>query len=196
MNAIFQYLREKEDIKSIIDGISLGLKEQLVAGLSGTARSFFVSVIERAQKKKTLIITHQLLHAQQLYDDLIEFSDSPHIYLYPVNEMIAAEMAIASPELRAERIRSLTSWLKADSGILIAPIAALKRMLPPLSYWKDYQIQITDGSTLELEQSISKLVEMGYERTDMVTSPAEFSVRGGIIDIYPITEKYPIRIEL
>ena len=50
--------------------------------------------------------------------------------------------------------------------------------------------------TVDLEQSISKLVEMGYERTDMVTSPAEFSVRGGIIDIYPITEKHPIRIEL
>lgn len=196
MNELYQYLKEKEDINSIIDGISAGFKEQLVAGLSGTARSFFVSILERAQKKKTLIITHQLLHAQQLYDDLIEFSDSPHIYLYPVNELIAAEMAIASPELRAERIRSLTNWLNTDTGILIAPIAALKRMLPPVTYWNKYQIQLTDGSILDLEQSISKLVDMGYERTDMVTSPAEFSVRGGIIDIYPITEKHPIRIEL
>lgn len=196
MKGLYQYLREKEDINSVIEGISLGLKEQLVAGLSGTARSFFISLIDRAVKKKTIIITHQLLHAQQLYDDLIEFSDSSHIYLYPVNELIASEMAIASPELRAERIRSLTSWLRAETGILIAPIAALKRMLPPISYWNKYQIEIEDEGILELDETIAKLIDMGYERTDMVSSPAEFSVRGGIIDIYPITEKDPIRLEL
>ena len=61
MNEFYQYLKEKEDIKSIIDGISSGLKEQLVAGLSGTARSFFMSIIHQAQPKKTLIITHQLI---------------------------------------------------------------------------------------------------------------------------------------
>ena len=196
MDAFYQYLKEKEDVKSIIDGISLGLKEQLVAGLSGTARSFFTSVIHRAQPKKTLILTHQLMHAQQLYDDLIEFSDNPHVYLYPVNESIAAEMAISSPELRAERIRSLTNWLKSDTGIIIAPVAALKRMLPPAFYWDLYEVSVIDGGTVQLDEAIFKLIEMGYERTEMVTSPAEFSVRGGIMDIYPITEKNPIRIEL
>ena len=158
MNGFYQYLKEKEDIKSIIDGVSLGLKEQLVAGLSGTARSFFVSILHEAIQKKTVIITHQLVHAQQLYDDLIEFSDNQqlqsHIYLYPVNELIASEMAIASPELRAERIRSLTNWLKADTGILIAPVAALKRMLPPPSYWEMYQLEMTDGETIDLKMML------------------------------------------
>src|SRR5690625_1364820 len=196
MRGIYQYLQEKEDVKSIIDGISSGLKEQLVAGLSDTARSLFVSTIHQAKRKKTLIVTHQLIHAQQLFEDLNEFSNNESIYLYPVNELIASEMAIASPELRAERIKGLTEWLQSQSGILIAPIAALKRKLPPLSYWEKYQINIKEDTSIQLDNLIISLVEMGYERVDMVTSPAEFSVRGGIIDIYSVTESYPVRIEL
>lgn len=197
MKGIIQYLHEKEDIQSVIDGISTGLREQLVAGLSGTARSLFVSTIQQnTQRKKILIVTHQLIHAQQLYEDLSELSENNDVYLYPVNELIASEMAVASPELRAERIKSLTKWLSDDHGILIAPIAALKRILPPPSYWKKYQLKIEDGAVFSVEKKISTLVEMGYERVDMVTSPAEFSLRGGIIDLYPVTEKYPIRVEL
>src|SRR5699024_702049 len=49
---------------------------------------------------------------------------------------------------------------------------------------------------IELEQLMNQLVSMGYKREQIVASPGEFSVRGGIIDVYPLTEKYPIRIEL
>lgn len=196
MKEIYHFFKDKEDINSIIDGISSGLKEQLVAGLTGTARSLFVSTINQAHKKKTLIITHQLIHAQNLYEDLIEFSKNPNIFLYPVNELIASEMAIASPELKAERIRSLTKWIQEDSAILIAPVAALKRILPPLHYWKKYQLSFKEAEIIPIEEHIATLVDMGYERVDMVTAPSEFSVRGGIIDIYPVTEQHPIRIEL
>src|SRR5690625_4040140 len=196
MKGIRDVFKNKEDIQSIIDGISLGLKEQLVSGISGSARSLFISTLQEEQKRQTLIVTHQLLHAQQIYDDLTEFSDDKNVYIYPVNELIASEMAIASPELRAERIKGLTEWLQSGSGILIAPIAALKRKLPPISYWKKYQILLKDDTSIQLDNFIASLVEMGYERVDMVTSPAEFSIRGGIIDIYSVTEKYPVRIEL
>src|SRR5690625_1629221 len=196
MKGIRDVFKNKEDIQSIIDGISLGLKEQLVSGISGSARSLFISTLQEEQKRQTLIVTHQLLHAQQIYDDLTEFSDDKNVYIYPVNELIASEMAITSPELRAERIKGLTEWLQSGSGILIAPIAALKRKLPPISYWKKYQILLKDDTSIQLDNVIASLVEMGYERVDMVTSPAEFSIRGGIIDIYSVTEYHPVRIEL
>lgn len=196
MKKITQFLKNKEDVQSIIEGVSSGLKEQLVAGVSGTARSLLISAISEAQRRKVLVITHQLVHAQTLYDDLSEWLDDSHVYLYPVNELIATEMVISSPELRAERIRSLIEFLENDTGILIVPIAALKRMLPPKEYWKNYQISVSVGDQIDLEKAVEKLFEMGYERVDMVTSPAEYSVRGGIIDIYPVTEEHPIRVEL
>ncbi|MGP4109176.1 transcription-repair coupling factor [Virgibacillus sp. L01] len=196
MKGINEYLRSKEDVESIINGISDGMKEQLVAGLSGSARSLLVSVINESLHKPVLLITHQLVQAQQLYDDLAEFMGDKQIHLYPVNELIASEIAVASPELRSQRIDALTEWSQSKSGILIAPVAALKRILPPASYWRDYQLRFTFGEDIDVDNYLSSLVDMGYERTAMVTAPGEFSRRGGIIDIYPVTELNPVRIEL
>src|SRR5699024_7679857 len=146
--------------------------------------------------KPILLVTHQLTQAQQLYDDLSEFMENSNVYLYPVNELIASEVAIASPELKSQRIDGLTEWAEKKSGILIAPVAALKRILPPPSYWDKYQLRFTLGEEIDIDAYLSSLVDMGYERGSMVNSPGEFSIRGGIIDIYPVTEENPIRIEL
>ncbi|MBP1970358.1 transcription-repair coupling factor (superfamily II helicase) [Virgibacillus natechei] len=196
MQGINNYLKSKEDIQSILQGVSSGMQEQLVAGLSGSARSLLVSLISESTTKPILLVTHQLVQAQQLYDDLSEFVGEGYVHLYPVNELIASEIAIASPELRSQRIDSLTAWSKKKSGILIAPVAALKRILPPPDYWSTYQLQFALGEEIQIDDYLSSLVDMGYERQDMVTTPGEFSRRGGIIDIYPITEAHPIRIEL
>ncbi|SET78778.1 transcription-repair coupling factor [Oceanobacillus limi] len=196
MRGITNYLQSKEDIQSVLAGISNGMNEQLVAGLSGSARSLLVSMIEEATKKPVLFITYQLVQAQALYDDLAAFMGEEHVHLYPVNELIASEIAISSPELKSQRIESLTEWSSKKSGILIAPVAALKRMLPPTSYLDKYQLNFTVGQEINVDDYLGSLVDMGYEHASMVTTPGEFSRRGGIIDIYPVTEANPVRIEL
>lgn len=196
IKGINNFLQEKEDIKSIISGIDNGLKEQLIAGLSGSARSMLVSMVNQSAKRPILLVTHQLVQAQQLYDDIVEFYDEESVHLYPVNELIASEISISSPELRSQRIEALMEWSQRKSGILIAPVAALKRILPPKSYWSKYQLKFTLGEDIAIDAYLSSLVDMGYERSTMVASPGEFSRRGGIIDVYPLTEKHPVRIEL
>ncbi|QTN01264.1 transcription-repair coupling factor [Sediminibacillus dalangtanensis] len=196
MQGLKQYLKTQDDIHSVLSGVEAGLKEQLVSGLTGSARGMLASLINESAKKPILLVTHQLMQAQQLYEDLLEMSDRESVHLYPVNELIASEIAIASPELKSQRIEALNQWMNRDSGILIAPVAALKRILPPASYWKDYQLHFQLETEIDIEIYLSSLVEMGYERVDMVSTPGEFSLRGGIIDIYPITEANPIRVEL
>src|SRR5699024_2884628 len=71
-----------------------------------------------------------------------------------------------------------------------------KRILPPKNIWKQYQLTFIEGDSINLPQYLDNFVSMGYKRVQMVTAPGEFSVRGGIIDIYPMTEKYLIRVEL
>ena len=196
MEEITNFLQKEEDFQSIVDGLDAGFNEQLIAGVSGIARPLAISTLYKAKRKKMLVITHQLVHAQQLYDDLTDLLEDSHVYLYPVNELIATEMVVSSPELRASRIRSVVEWLSNPEGILIVPVAALKRIVPPSNYWKQYCIYAKIGKQIDLEQITESLFRMGYDRVDMVTSPAEFSLRGGIIDIYPVTETHPIRMEL
>jgi len=185
-----------EDIRSVLSGIEMGIKEQLVAGLSGSARTVFLASMYEETKKPMLIVTHNLLQAQKLYDDISHLVGEEEVYLYPANELIAAEMSIASPELKAQRIEVLNHWSSKTNGIVIVPISGLRKILPPVDFWKNQQLTIKTGDDINVEEQLLKFVEMGYIRTGMVASPGEFSVRGGIIDIYPLTESDPLRIEL
>lgn len=196
MEGIYKYIKEDLGVKSIINGLEKGYKEQLVAGLTGPSRSLFTSVIQKSYDKQILIVTNHLSQAQELYGDLIEHTNEKDVYLYPVNELITSEVAIASPEMRSERMTTLSAMLNGEAKIIIAPIAALKRILPPKEIWEKYQLRFTQGHSINLPNFLETFIYMGYKRVQMVTTPGEFSVRGGIIDIYPMTESYPVRIEL
>ena len=196
MRGIKDYLVKQDDLQSLLQGLDGNLQEQLIAGLTGSARSLLAAAIYGATKRPILLITHQLIHAERLYEDLSDLLGEGNVHLYPVNELLLSEMSVASPELRHERINALTAWKRRESGIMVAPIAAIKRILPPASFWEREQLFLTVGKDIDIYKSLSSLVTMGYERVDMVSNPGEFSQRGGIIDIFPVTEQNPIRIDL
>jgi transcription-repair coupling factor (superfamily II helicase) len=187
---------QQEDIHSIISGVQEGLKEQLIAGLSGSSRTVLTASFYEQQKRPILFVTHNLLQAQKLYDDIVNLLSEDEVFLFPANELIAAEMSIASPELKAQRMEALNHWSKHDNGIVIVPISGLKKIIPPKTMWEKYQLSFKLGDDIDVEQALSTLVQMGYVRAEMVSTPGEFSIRGGIIDIYPLTENNPIRMEL
>jgi transcription-repair coupling factor (superfamily II helicase) len=191
-----RYFSQGEDYFSILNGIKAGLKEQLVAGLSGSARTMLISSLHETTGKPQLVITHNLYQAQKLYEDLTSLLSEESVYLYPVNDLLSSEMAISSPELKSQRIEALNFLSKGMNGVIITPIAGLRRFLPPLDVWKKAELSFGLGDELDPDQVLNKLIALGYERTSMVQTPGEFSVRGGIIDIFPLTEKNPLRVEL
>jgi len=187
---------QQEDIGNVIEGISAGLHEQLVAGLSGSARTLFIASVYEKAKKPILLVTHNLLQAQKLFDDLVSVISEEDVFLYPANELIGAEISVASPELRAQRIEVLNRMCMRKNSIVIVPIAGLRKMVPPPEVWKRYQLHVKVGDEINIDERLIQFVEMGYVRTDMISAPGDFSVRGGIIDIFPLTEANPIRMEL
>ncbi|WP_137792167.1 transcription-repair coupling factor [Bacillus sp. E(2018)] len=196
MLGLKKYFSQGEDLKSIMDGINGGLKEQLVAGLSGSARTMLISSLHENTGKPQLVVTHNLFQAQKLYEDLTSLLSEDEVYLYPVNDLISSEMAISSPELKSQRIEALNQLSRSFKGVIITPVAGLRRYLPPVEVWKKAGLTFQVGEDIDSDEILKKLVAMGYERSSMVQTPGEFSVRGGIIDIYPLTEKNPVRIEL
>ncbi|MDQ0300961.1 transcription-repair coupling factor (superfamily II helicase) [Salibacterium salarium] len=195
MKGLQQALAENDHVKAVLDGVENGMKEQLAAGLTGSARPFFMSLTKSKVNHPQLIITHTLYQAQKLYEDIVDLVEHD-VYLYPVNELISSEIATASPEMRAQRIEVLNKLMGDFNGIVIAPIAGVRRLLPPVDLWRDSQFTIRQGEEIDLETFIPHLFSLGYQRADMVSAPGEFSVRGGIIDVYSLTEENPVRIEL
>ncbi|MBS4210806.1 transcription-repair coupling factor [Bacillus sp. FJAT-50079] len=196
MQGLQQLILQQGEIQSIVSGVEENLKEQLIAGLTGSARAAFIGALAVKTGKSVVLVTHNLLQAQKLHEDLTQFIDEGRLFLYPANELIAAELSIASPELRAQRIEALNYLASGKRGVFVVPMAGLRKVLPPPSEWKQYQLYRKVGMEIDLNEDVSILIEMGYSRVDMVSAPGEFSVRGGIIDIYPLTEADPIRMEL
>ncbi|ARK28450.1 transcription-repair coupling factor [Halalkalibacter krulwichiae] len=197
MLGLQQYLRSNEEIKAFSNSLEMNMKEQLVSGLTGSARTLFMSSLYRDINRPMLVVTHNLYQAQKLYDDIVSLLGEEKVLLYPVNELISAEIAIASPEMKAQRIDVLNKLVQSFNGIVIAPLAGVRRQLPPISVWKDAQVDLTVGNDIgNIDSFLQKVIMMGFQRVDMVASPGDISVRGGIIDVYPLTEQDPIRIEL
>lgn len=189
-----QFYKNKE-IQSIMDGLEEGLREQLVSGMATSSRSLLMAALYKKTKRSQLVVTHNLYQAQKVYEDLVSLLGEQDVWLYPVNELIASEIGVASPELKAQRIEVLNRLAMGESGIIVVPVAGLRRFLPIKELWKQKQIEIRLGQEIDLEALLHTLHHIGYERKSMVEAPGEFSLRGGILDIYPLTEELPLRIE-
>lgn len=196
MKGLIETINRGDDAISIIEGIDASLSEQMISGLAGSARSLLLASIFKKTNRSQLVVTHNLFQAQKLYDDLVSLVGEENVYIYPVNELIAAEIAVASPEMRGQRIEALNSWTAKKNAIVISPMAGVRRLLPPTFIWQHCQLRFIVGEDIDLKKTLDQLVSMGFHRVDMVSAPGDFSVRGGIIDIYPLTEENPVRIEL
>ncbi|WP_349410710.1 transcription-repair coupling factor [Pseudalkalibacillus sp. SCS-8] len=197
MQGLLNYFCDNDDFHSLATGMSEGLREQLVSGLSGSARTLMMACLYQANGRAQLVVTHNLFQAQKLYEDLAGILGEDTVHLYPVNELTSAEIAIASPELKSQRIDVLNRLTDRNTGgIVITPIAGLRRMIPPPTVWKSSHVVFERGTDIDLDRVKGQLIAMGYERSDMITAPGEFSIRGGILDVYPLTETKPLRIEL
>jgi transcription-repair coupling factor (superfamily II helicase) len=196
MQVIINPIKQDANVGTIVTGLQKGLHEQLVSGLAGSSRQAFMAALYQETARAMCIVTHNMYQAQKVYEDLIELVPSDQVLLYPGNELIGSELAIASPEMLAQRIHVLNRLAKGFTGILVAPFAGLRRLVVPPQVWKEAQIELRVGEELEIDSFLHTCIELGYERVDMVERKGELSVRGGIIDLYPIDSEWPVRIEL
>ena len=175
-------------------GIKEEMPRQLITGLGGSAKTLTLVSAYQKFKRPTVVVTANLYYANQLVEDLRQVIEE--VYLFPVDEVLSAEMAFTSPEAKAERVQTLQAIAEKQAGIYVLPIAALRKFLPEQKTWKQMQFHWKLGDELDVDAVVQQLVLMGYERQAMIGKPGEFSLRGSIIDVYPMQSEYPIRLEL
>lgn len=196
LRGIIQRFVENGEINTIVNSLKEGLKEQLITGISGSARSVLIGLLNENEGYPLLVVTHNLFQAQKVYEDLVHLLPNKDVFLYPVNDLVATEVGIASPELKAQRIEALNHWSHKQSGIVVTTVSGVRKILPPKARWEQTQLIFQNGHDIDVDHYLQKLIQLGYERVSMVSAPGDFSVRGGIIDVYPLTEELPVRIEL
>jgi len=196
MRELISAFKEDKDFAAIAAGVSSGMREQLVAGLTGSSRQVMIAALMDETERPVMIVTHNMFAAQKIAEDLVECVSADRVLLYPAQEMLAVEAAAASPETEAQRIDALAKLASGFRGVLITPYAGLRRLLPERGVFADSSLRVKEGEGLVLEEFLRRIAELGYERVERVEKKGEFSVRGGIVDLYPLTSATPYRIEL
>ena len=142
--------------------------------------------------KYKVIVTYSDLKAKEIYEEY-RFYDR-NVMLYPAKDLIFFQADIHGNQLVQERIKTLRRVVEGKPVTIVTTYAAL---MTPQVLWEEKDIIRTErGGSLDESRLASRLVAMGYEKAYQVESPGQFSIRGGIVDIFDLTEENPYRIEL
>ena len=142
--------------------------------------------------KYKVIVTYSDLKAKEIYEEY-RFYDR-NVMLYPAKDLIFFQADIHGNQLVQERIKTLRRVVEGKPVTIVTTYAAL---MTPQVLWEEKDIIRTErGGSLDESKLASRLVAMGYEKAYQVESPGQFSIRGGIVDIFDLTEENPYRIEL
>lgn len=196
MDLLFQGEKRKE---SQLDRVSELAMEKMgivnISGLSEDRIAHLSSLISYSSNRQCLIVTSSMTRAKKLFEDISFFTDKK-VYLIPEEEQVFFKYDAKSHNYLEQRLTAIINMIKDKNCIIITSVyGALKKMIPPsVFYQSTFQLKV--GSDIEMDQIKRKLSLLGYERSNIVESKGQYSIRGGIIDIFPIDSDNPYRIEL
>lgn len=192
MKAFTEYLKEL----SFYEDARRALMAQKTVLISGCADAQKAQMLcgQGEDYPYKLVLTFSDVKAKELYEDY-SFFDKNTI-LFPAKDYIFFQADIRGQEMTKERICCYRRILEKEPLTIVTTVDALLAPCLPLQMLEENCITISAESIVEEEAVAMKLVKMGYEKTYQVEEPGQFSIRGGIIDIYDLTEENPYRIEL
>lgn len=168
-----------------------------IINISGISESRCAPVISRILKEEgqSLIITATAVRAGRLASDLSFFSEK-EILVLPSEDQVFLRYEAKNHDQLIERLKILKALRTGQDCIVIAPVSAAVKKITPHKNFESASFRLSLGDEVNLEAIKETLVKMGYERMDLVDSRGQFSIRGGILDIFTPDSDNPYRIEL
>ena len=153
----------------------------------------FINRINRTSDKNILIVVNSLFEANKLYSSLSNYNNNT--FLFPMDDFLTSEALAISPDLKISRLETINHILDNTNNIIITNLMGYLRYLPSKKKYEESIISLHVGDVISPQKLVSKLVSIGYNRDTIVNNTGEFGVRGFVIDVFPIDEENPFRIE-
>lgn len=164
------------------------------SGLSGIHKAVAIAALRWHTGKNFTVITHDEASAVAMRDDLRSLGVES-CYL-PSRDYNLTRLIGYSKEYEHQRIHTLSSLLDGDFGVLVASLDAVLQYTVPPSALRECRIELGVGDELNLSALTETLIRAGYTRSELTEGAGQFSIRGGIIDIFPVGNESAVRIEL
>lgn len=193
LQGLINPLLNSDSFTSIKDSLNRN-KNLEINGLSESGKSYMINAIYEEQDKSMVIVTHSDIEARNMCEDLSFYTQD--VYYLPAKEIVFYNIAAISGDLRWARLSVIREILNKKKKIIIVTMDSFATTYTPVNLFKENTIKLKAGKELNLLELSKKLLGCGYERVEVVEGKGEFSLRGGILDIYPPNSSVPYRIEL
>ena len=193
MKAITEPLHELAEYNEAADSLKKGMSPIHITGCVDTQKCQLMYAFGENAKYR-VIITYSEAKARELYDDMKLYTRD--VYIYPAKDVIFYSADVHGFAIVQERMRVMKQLLEKNSCTIITTLDAGMERCVPLTNYREHTLEVKIDEDIDIEMIRKELSALGYEYTAQVEAPGSFAVRGGIIDVFPLTEEVPYRIEL
>ena len=163
-------------------------------GITGITDEFFCALVSKLNKTRNiLIVVNSLYEANKIYTSLTNYADK--VYLFPMDDFLTSEAIAMSPDLEITRLETLNNITNNNQGIIVTNLMGYLRYLPNQKQFKDSIISIEVGKEIAPKKLVENLISIGYKIESIVTKTGELGIRGYVLDVFPLGEENPVRIE-
>lgn len=193
MKALSEPLEQLNSFIQVKEYLQEGKGPVHISGTEGSDRVFVMNGCAESADVR-LVVTYDEERANRLYEDFRFYEKN--VLIYPSKDVLFFSADIHGNAIVRRRMEIFKSLIEGERCTIVLTVDALLDKIPELSYIKSKIISLKEGDSLDVDKFKSRLVELGYEKTETVEGVGEFAIRGGIIDIFPLTEETPYRIDM
>ena len=172
-----------------------------ISGLTPTAKALFLVLFQRAAGRPLLFVVNdnrdieEFLPVLRGFCELTGACDAEAIVSLPARDVLPFQNLSPHPELQEERATALWKIATGAISIVVSAVAATAIRLRSADYYTDLARTIRRGESFDIDSLIAHLNTVGYAPTDVVEMPGQYTLRGGILDVYSPEADRPLRIE-
>lgn len=180
----------------MLEAVDRGQTPLSVSGVSAIHKAHFALGLGNYKKSPMLIITDDEASAKRLSDDINSLSGENRALVYPAKDFSFTAAEGVSREYEHTRLGVLSKLLAGEPLFVCASAEAVMQVTIPKNILSERTVTLNTGDAVNTPELVKKLTAAGYSRCEKVEGASQFSVRGSIVDIFPVQEQFPIRMEL
>ncbi len=198
---------QPQAIEKLLRGMAAGEKAQTLMGVTGSGKTFTMANIIQELQRPTLVMSHNKTLAAQLYSEFKQFFPhnavtyfvsyydyyQPEAYI-PQRDIYIEKDAAVNQEIDRLRLATTSALVSRRDVIVVASVSSIYGLGSPEDY-KNMMIPLEVGQMMDRDLLLAKLVEVQYERNDVVLESGKFRARGDCVEIFPTYEEFAFRIE-
>ena len=177
-----------------LDCIFKNFTSNNISGLTEELKILYINYLNQNSEKNIIVLTSNLYNATKYYDYLKTYNND--VYLFPMDEFLTSVAIAISPDLKVKRLETLNNINNAKGKIIVTNLTGFLKFVPSSKTLEKLIIKLEKDKDINRQKFEELLAKFGYNKTSIVTSSGEYSIRGFVIDLFPYNYENPLRIEL